>query len=419
MPERGDIALEKDKTLLLTPGEIGRYNEMICRTLGDRARLYDVDGLCRPTARRELMEWIAREAPSWRPAFCGRTAVTEEDWMRWERNRALDALPHEVLPRRGMCVCSGSLRALPAAERIAAQPDDRYDDLLQLTAVPPCEPLAVFCASADGRYYFAAAYFHMGWIAAEEVGLCGTADWSAARRKDFLRVTGSAVTLCADPYEPRVSERRFPMGTRLPLAAPVGTVCALRHRMSYDCCCVLVPVRGADGGLEWVEALVPCSADVNAGDLPYTDGAAVELAQKTRGEVYGWGGLFGARDCSALVGDVYRCFGFRLPRNSGDLAHLPRGISLEGLSEEEKRKRLRALPAGVILYFPGHVMLWLGEENGCPLCLSAAGNFLPEGSAGGAPRAVNTVAVTSLDVVRANGKTWLASLTRAVWPERL
>ena len=61
-------------------------------------------------------------------------------------------------------------------------------------------------------------------------------------------------------------------------------------------------------------------------------------------------------------------------------------------------------------------MLWLGGENGCPRCLSAAGNFLPEGSAGGVPRAVNTVTVTSLDVVRANGRTWLASLTRAVWP---
>lgn len=408
--------MERNGADPLTPEEIGRYNEMICRTLGDRARLYDVDGLCRPVARRELMEWIARETPERRPAFCGQNAITEADWADWEQNRALDALPHEILPQRGVCVRRGSLRALPTAEHITAQPDDRYDDLLQLTAVLPCEPLAVFCASADGRYYFAAAYFHMGWIAAEEIGLCGAADWSAARREDFLRVTGSAVTLCADPYEPRVSERRFPMGTRLPLAAPVGTVRALRHRMSYDCCCVLVPARGADGGLEWVEALVPCSADVSVGDLPYTDGAAVELAQKMCGEAYGWGGLLGARDCSALVGDVYRCFGFLLPRNSGDLARLPHGISLEGLTDGEKRKRLQAMPTGAILYFPGHIMLWLGEREGCPLCLSAAGNFLPVGSAGGVPRAVNTVAATSLDVVRANGNTWLASLTRAVWP---
>ena len=53
-------------------------------------------------------------------------------------------------------------------------------------------------------------------------------------------------------------------------------------------------------------------------------------------------------------------------------------------------------------------------EDGEPRCLSAAGNFLPPGSAGGEPRAVNTVAVTPLTVVRANGKTWLESLTKII-----
>ena len=411
--------MKRNEAPLLTPEEIRRYNETICRTLGDRARLYDVEGFFHPIARRELAEWIAREAPERRPAFCGQRAVTAEDWTRWEQNRGLDALEREILPRRGVCVCRGSLRALPTAECAAVRPDDRYDDLLQLTAVLPCEPLAVFCTSADGRYYFAAAYFHMGWIAVESVGLCGAAAGSAAPEEGFLRVTGSAVTLCADPYEPRVSGAVLPMGTRLPLAAPPGTVRALRGRMSYDNYLVRLPVRGAEGRLGSVEAMVPVCADVCVGDPAYTHGSVAAQAGKMRGEVYGWGGLFGARDCSALVGDVYRCFGFHLPRDSGDLARLPHGVSLEGLPDGEKRKRLRALPAGAILYFPGHVMLWLGEENGCPLCLSAAGSFLPEGSASGAPRAVNTVAVTPLTVVRANGKTWLTSLTRAVWPERL
>ena len=59
-------------------------------------------------------------------------------------------------------------------------------------------------------------------------------------------------------------------------------------------------------------------------------------------------------------------------------------------------------------------MLSWGTENGEPQCLSAAGNFLPPGSVGGELRAVNTVAVTPLTVVRANGKTWLESLTKII-----
>ena len=99
---------------------------------------------------------------------------------------------------------------------------------------------------------------------------------------------------------------------------------------------------------------------------------------------------------------------------SAGLALLPGAEDVSALSAEEKRAALCTLPVGTILYFPGHVMLSWGVEDGEPQCLSAAGNFLPPGSAGGEPRAVNTVAVTPLTVVRANGKTWLESLTKII-----
>ena len=225
---------------------------------------------------------------------------------------------------------------------------------------------------------------------------------------------GSRVTLCCDPYEPRVSGAVLPMGTRLPLAAPPGTVRALRGRMSYDNYLVCLPVRRADGWLEYREAMVPVSADVCVGDLPYTHENVAAQAAKMRGEVYGWGGMLGGRACSALVGDVYRCFGFRLPRDAAGLALLPGAEDVSALSAEEKCAALCTLPVGTILYFPGHVMLSWVVEDGEPRCLRAAGNFLPPGSAGGEPRAVNTVAVTPLTVVRANGKTWLESLTEII-----
>ena len=257
--------------------------------------------------------------------------------------------------------------------------------------------------------------YYAGWMPAADIGLCEDLGvWRAAQEGGFLRVTGSRVTLCCDPYEPRVSGAVLPMGTRLPLAAPPGTVRALRGRMSYDNYLVRLPVRRADGWLEYREAMVPVSADVCVGDLPYTHENVTAQAAKMRGEVYGWGGMLGGRDCSALVGDVYRCFGFHLPRDAAGLALLPGAEDVSALSTEEKRAALCTLPVGTILYFPGHVMLSWGVEDGEPRCLSAAGNFLPPGSAGGEPRAVNTVAVTPLTVVRANGKTWLESLTKII-----
>ena len=174
----------------------------------------------------------------------------------------------------------------------------------------------------------------------------------------------------------------------------IDLVRALRGRMSYDNYLVRLPVRRTDGWLEYREAMVPVSADVCVGDLPYTHENVAARAAKMRGEVYGWGGMLGGRDCSALVGDVYRCFGFRLPRDAAGLALLPGAEDVSALSTEEKRAALCTLPVGTILCFPGHVMLSWGTENGEPQCLSAAGNFLPPGSAGGELRAVNTVAAS-------------------------
>lgn len=175
--------------------------------------------------------------------------------------------------------------------------------------------MALLGESADGSFCYAETSYYAGWVPAADIGLCEDLGvWRAAQEGGFLRVTGSRVTLCCDPYEPRVSGAALPMGTSLPLAASPGTVRALRGRMSYDNYLVRLPVRRTDGWLEYREAMVPASADVCVGDLPYTHENVAAQAAKMRGEVYGWGGMLGGRDCSALVEDVYRCFGFRLPR---------------------------------------------------------------------------------------------------------
>ena len=299
----------------MTAEEIARYNESLLCVPGEAARLWD------------LMRLRGRD-------------------VRW-----------------GVSVRRTSLRAKPTDALCPTRAGDRYDDALQLTAVLPNEPMALLGESADGSFCRAETSYYAGWVPAEDIGLCRDLEaWRTAQEGGFLRVTGSRVTLCCDPYEPRVSGAALPMGTSLPLAASPGTVRALRGRMSYDNYLVRLPVRRADGWLEYREAMVPVSADVCVGDLPYTHENVTAQAAKMRGEVYGWGGMLGGRDCSALVGDVYRCFGFRLPRDAAGLALLPGAEDVSALSTEEKRAALCTLPVGTILYFPGHVMLSWGAR---------------------------------------------------------
>jgi len=77
---------------------------------------------------------------------------------------------------------------------------------------------------------------------------------------------------------------------------------------------------------------------------------------------YGWGGMFGERDCSAMIRDMYTPFGFWLPRNSGSQAKKGEVVSLNGMSEEAKIALIKekGIPFETILYKKGHVLLYLG-----------------------------------------------------------
>jgi len=99
------------------------------------------------------------------------------------------------------------------------------------------------------------------------------------------------------------------------------------------------------------------------------------LAQNLLGQPYGWGGLFGWRDCSATLRDLMAPFGLWLPRNSGDQAQAgARFIELAELSPAEKEERIQALgvPWLSLLWLPGHIMLYVGAPQGQALVLHSA-----------------------------------------------
>jgi hypothetical protein len=91
-----------------------------------------------------------------------------------------------------------------------------------------------------------------------------------------------------------------------------------------------------------------------------------KLMSQMEGEPYGWGGLFGYRDCSGTIRDLFVPFGLWLPRHSSDQAERGKRIDLSGLSLEEKTKRIRqgGVPFRTLLWMPGHVMLYAGSFRG-------------------------------------------------------
>ena len=80
---------------------------------------------------------------------------------------------------------------------------------------------------------------------------------------------------------------------------------------------------------------------------------------------YGWGGMYGERDCSSTMRDFFAPFGIWLPRNSYKQSKIGIVTSLENLSNEEKVAIIKekAIPFRTLLYKKGHIVLYTGTVN--------------------------------------------------------
>ena len=77
---------------------------------------------------------------------------------------------------------------------------------------------------------------------------------------------------------------------------------------------------------------------------------------------YGWGGMYGQRDCSSTVRDFFAPFGVWLPRNSYKQSRVGKVISLENMSNKEKLQTIKKYGVAfkTLLYKQGHIVLYAG-----------------------------------------------------------
>jgi hypothetical protein len=143
---------------------------------------------------------------------------------------------------------------------------------------------------------------------------------------------------------------------------------------------VLLPLRGLDGSAYVATASFAqfgeSSREFKAGDqlhapvvrmpLLLTPRHVAGIGNRMMGQPYGWGGLYGDRDCSATMQDLFAPFGIWLPRHSAAQAEEGRPLMLEDFSDKAKEKALReqARPFRTLIWMPGHIGLYVGQWEG-------------------------------------------------------
>lgn len=277
-------------------------------------------------------------------------------WLRkLEQNAALDNYPNS-----GYCAITTrntSLRALPTQRPHFSSPDSDASgwpfDNLQRSAVAVNTPIYVCHLSADKAWALVETCFTFGWVPVEDF---------ARVDKEFIKKweTGRLAVIIKDQIT--ILDKNGSFGIRSSLGYIFPLIGETPEKME-----ILYADRQKSGNAAVIKhGYVPREAAV-VKPLRLNSLNVARIANELIGEPYGWGGLYGNRDCSSMTRDFFTVFGIWLPRHSEDqVKEVGVYTDLRGLSSAEKEKLLleKGIPYLTLLWRKGHVMLYVGEHNG-------------------------------------------------------
>ena len=119
------------------------------------------------------------------------------------------------------------------------------------------------------------------------------------------------------------------------------------------------------------------------------------------GQPYGWGEMYGLRDCSAMLRDFFMPFGIWMPRTATDqIASVRQRLNLSGFTPRDKEEAIgrQGLPFLSLFFKPGHVMLYIGTDpEGRPLVFHNVWSIRVKDAAGAGLHYIGRAVITTLE----------------------
>lgn len=224
-------------------------------------------------------------------------------------------------------------------------------DYVQNSTVSANKPILISHYSKDKEWAFIFTSFASGWVKSKNIIAIEdkyTKEWQKAKQIFFVK-DGKAL------YD---ESGRFLFNSRVGMILPL----IAEDDKNYT---VLTVTRYKGDQPNYHKTKVP-KEYANKEVMVFTKGNIEAIFDEVANSKYGWGGMFGQRDCSSTIRDIYTPFGVWLPRNSYQQSKIGTKISLENLDEEEKVKLIKekGVPFKTLLYKKGHILIYVGVKNG-------------------------------------------------------
>jgi len=240
-----------------------------------------------------------------------------------------------------------NMRAFPTDKPLYKDPSKAGDgypfDLLQNSSVNYNEPIFVSHTSKDGAWSYIFTNNASGWVPSEGVSIINDTTASIIKKSERVFITEDNIALY-DANNRFIAYSRI--GMVLPLEREEGDFYFIKAVDLNNTIKILsLPKRSAHIGV----------SRFNKNDL-------ISIGNQLLKNTYGWGGMYGERDCSSMIRDFMTPFGIWLPRNSASQSRKGEIVPFLGLSNDEKLSLIKekGVPFETIIYLKGHVLLYVG-----------------------------------------------------------
>jgi len=361
--------LTQDNTPLMSQTNIAQFNQNLVQ---NNPHIVEPLAMADRLSKAQLLEKIRSiSKPSSHKRFYDNgEQLNQNDYAAYIESTNQNAVKAENPVRFGLVVKRSILRTFPTLDRVFKWGKDRDLDRFQESGLFPGDAVAILHVSKDKQWVLVQTYNYLAWMPKEDVAIGDKAAISAFKNDEtFIVVTGSKVFTNHVPNDEAISNIQLDMGIRLPLAKRSEYSNALYGQNPFANYIVKLPVRNAEGKLTLKLVPIPRGQDVRVGYLPFTKQNLVTQSFKFLGERYGWGHDYNGRDCTGFIGEIYKSFGLLMPRNSGQQAKGAYGQNhffAKDTAKADKLKVIESMQVGDLIYIPGHVMMYLGQESSKP-----------------------------------------------------
>ena len=405
--------------LSATPEEIALINEAVVNAEGagqaDMRNLEETyNGIEWNESQKKLMKELTEQFLGWVWDDTGKK-LEQADFDRIAANCIDPEAEEEMAVRWGIAVNRTDLVMFPWDGQILDDPADIDFDYQRELGIRVNEPLAVYSTSADGKYLCVSASCCSGWVRTEDIAICKDreewlAAWDIPAEKRLVFWGDRMYT----DYSNSASEtacRLITMGTVLERMDETDPDALVVNRLPVHNYAVYLPVRNTDGSYGKVPALINARECVSEDYLPLTPANLSRVALASLGDAYGWSRGLNGEDCTSIHHSIFCCFGLDIPRDGvvqQQVKSMPL-ILIGGYTLEEKEALLDELPLGSLLNFRGHQMMYLGKYAGNYYVVSTVSSLMSPWS--GRRQRTRCCQINTLDIKRANGKTWMQELS--------